>query len=264
METQPGEVPSADPRNPDDVFSEVIALRRRLCAVETKYAAAVEELERARDALGYYKIPFRFLKLPREIRDQIYLYALQAPIEARPQPIRVIRKRQAMFKPPTPSLCLLNRQVYEEANEILYTKNTIAFDEPQQIPDFLGKIGMRNRDLIRSISVFVIYNPPLLGEIGIEPRHWVNAFARCGLQGITSMHVKGEYIGQEWIVSMDPPLRSAVTELLQRDKESGATRRLQLTGFNWEEWRKFPKDWVVTARQWNQGKWDEEWGECAT
>lgn len=58
-------------------------LQRRICALGRKYAAAYKKLEEARETLGYYANPLPFLHFPREIRDQIYTYALRAPLTVR-------------------------------------------------------------------------------------------------------------------------------------------------------------------------------------
>ena len=251
METPPGEIPYADWNDPDDAWQESSRLRRRLWAVEQKYAAAMEELEAAREALGYYKIPFRFLELPREIRDKIYRYALQAPTEARPRPIPAIIG-MAPFKPPTPGLCLLNRQLYAEANEVLYTKNTFAFDEPQHLLDFLKEIGATNETLIRSISISVDFSAPvmLFGGIGTESLYWASALTGCDLKGVVSMRVRASCVdGQYAFASVDSALEHAIKDILLRDKEGGATRRLRFTGFGCDERKKFPEDWKISTEQ---------------
>ncbi|KAI9734196.1 MAG: hypothetical protein M1835_003390, partial [Candelina submexicana] len=68
------------PLDVDDLVEKNQRLQRRICALGRKYAAAYKELEEAREALGYYADSLPFLQFPRVIWDQIYTYALQAPV----------------------------------------------------------------------------------------------------------------------------------------------------------------------------------------
>jgi hypothetical protein len=52
-------------------------LRHALWAITREHIHTTKELEVARDMLGYYRRPLPFLRLPREVRDQIYAYALK-------------------------------------------------------------------------------------------------------------------------------------------------------------------------------------------
>ena len=69
----------------------------------------------------YEKGPFHFLQLSRELRDHVCSYALQAPSTTN----NIIgthfdfRGYCSDLRPPTPNIVLVNRQLYQEAREIL-------------------------------------------------------------------------------------------------------------------------------------------------
>ncbi|KAG8528631.1 uncharacterized protein KY384_006318 [Bacidia gigantensis] len=119
---------------------------------------------------------FRFGSLPREIRDMIYKEYFD-----------LYEKRGAFFVNVSITILLLNRQIHEEAVQVLYSTTTFYFNDelygaarrveaqhpcrrckrgPHQIlvlqSDYLGihewlqAIGQRNRDLIRSVQMYFI------------------------------------------------------------------------------------------------------------
>ena len=99
-------------------------------------------------------MPFVFLLLPREVRDQIYTYTLLAPsllAETTPRPRDILHIENHPFKSPTPGLLRANKQIYQEGIEILYSKNIFKFAHPF---GFEGKIRAVNRQLICSICIY--------------------------------------------------------------------------------------------------------------
>ncbi|KAL9110225.1 MAG: hypothetical protein Q9187_008077 [Circinaria calcarea] len=251
------------PLDVDDLLEKNQRLQRRICALGRKYAAAYKALEEAREALGYYANPLPFLQFPRGIRDQIYTYALQAPVTVRTHPIPAIYTSISVFKPPTPGMLLVNRQVYREAKEILYSRNTFAFSETKHMHDFLEQIGNENKDRIQSISFTVDYTrkPPHADpnhESGNEPHNWANILVNGDLKNITKMHVQGEIIdGAPWmLLVMDPVMEFAIKNVLQRSPGNEALRKLKLTGYNWNACKKFPQNWEIITKQWEEP--DEE------
>ena len=118
-----------------DVLSTILQLQREVSRLHRRVEHL--ELELLRD-----KPTFPFLQLPREIRDRIYLCALMCPVEARISP-----QIMEWFKPPTPAMCLVNKQLSAEANEILYSRKKIRFDKPEDIHNCLEAIGTINKAL---------------------------------------------------------------------------------------------------------------------
>ena len=239
------------PLDVDDLYKKNDRLQRRICALGRKYAATYKELEKAREALGYFANPLPFLKFPRRIRDHILTYALEAPLWVRTHPVRAIYTSMSAVKPPTPGLLLVNRQVYREAKEMLYSRNTFAFSEPQHMLDFFEQIGSENKDRIQSISFSIVYM--YKSEIETEPLDWANALASADLRNVTKMHVQGEILNA-WMtmVDMDPVMENAIKDVLHRNPGNEATRKLKLKGYNENARKKFPQDWEITAKQWEE------------
>ena len=109
-------------------------LERLLFATARKHNQVWEELESMKESSGIYDKSLPFLSFPREVRDQIYKYALQATREAFVG-VRHIRMLSCdtfpdsthyPFKPPTPGLLLVNKQIYEEASSMFFTEATIV------------------------------------------------------------------------------------------------------------------------------------------
>ncbi|KAI9696614.1 MAG: hypothetical protein M1836_005633 [Candelina mexicana] len=253
------------PLDVDDLVEKNERLQRRICALGRKYAAAYKELEEAREAHGYYANPLPFLQFPREIRDQIYTYALQAPVTVRTHPLPAIYTSMSVFKPPTPGMLLVNSQVYREAKEILYSRNTFAFSETQHMLEFLEQIGEESKDRIQSISFWVDCTPerPNGGanfENGCKPHNWANTLVNGDLKHITTMHVQGEDIinGGLGMLVMDPIMETAIKHVLQRNPGNKAPRKLKLTGYDWNSSEKFPQNWEITTKQWQEPD-EEEW-----
>ena len=255
----------------DDLCDKNDRLLRLLRASERKYAVVFRELEEVRDALGYYKTSLPFLQFPREVRDQIYTYALQAPVTVFTQPI-VAGLVLAMppYKPPTPAMVLVNSQLYHEGNVILYSKNTFTFRIPRHMLEFLHQIGTRNKHLIQSIAISVnfttiFYSVDELDELAgsipddKDSSGWANAIIKSELKNLSNMHVLGEDINPSGdLITMDPVLEDAIKVVLRRNQAKGVRRKLTLKGFTWDEWKKFPEDWEVTITQWDEPDSPEE------
>ena len=254
------------PLDVDDLLGKDRLVQRRICALGRKYTAAYKELEEAGEALGYYAKPLPFLRFPREIRDQIFTYALQAPLPVRTPPLPSLYTNISVFKPPTPSMLLVNTQVYREAKEVLYSRNAFAFSEPQHMLDFLEQIGNGNKDRIQSIS-FVIRYPPQHShvypsyETGIEPHGWAKALTDADFKNITKMHIEGAtvFLPPSYMLDMDPITENAIKKVLQRNPGNGAIRKLKLTGYNCNAYKKFPRTWEIITKQWDESD-DEELG----
>ncbi len=168
------------------------------------------------------------------------------------------------LKPPTPGMLLVNTQLYREAKEILYSRNTFAFSNPQQMLDFLQQIGNGNKDRIQSISFWVTYfSIPSQNMTGCEPKEphlWAQALISADLKNITRMHVQAVGILRPHGLDMDPGMENAIKNVLQGNPGNGAIRKLKLTGYNSDAYKKFPQTWEIIVEQWEEP--DDE-GLCA-
>ncbi|PQE33833.1 ethyl tert-butyl ether degradation ethd protein [Rutstroemia sp. NJR-2017a WRK4] len=256
--------------NRDD-SSKYEAARRLLYSTARRYNRTCEELERLRESTGFNK-PFPILRLPREIRDEIYTYSLRAAIavETTLQRPLIITDRDNPFKPPTSGLLRTNKQIYHEA---------IEFQEPGQLFAFEEQIGFENRNRVREISIWtrfpgrdeVVLDPEYLARSKYDsvPSHWIAALKICSLGKIVHLRIKAEMIGSDLLslLSMPKDLQEFIIEFLGRVTDDEIPR-LSLTGFREDEREKFPKRWEVVMDQWNSYK-DEirgmqmEWEECS-
>ncbi|KAL2046819.1 hypothetical protein N7G274_000837 [Stereocaulon virgatum] len=228
-----------------NVLSIILELQSEVSRLDSRVKHL--ELELLRD-----KPTFPFLQLPREIRDRIYLYALKCPAFAKIHP-----QVMEWFKPSTPAICLVNRQLSAEANEILYSKNMMHFDEPEEIHNCLEAIGTINKAYIRSISLWFDYRTIEQcrrdGTSGLaNSSDWAKALLGSGLTKLNKIKIQTECVGAEsyscYHPSMDPVLVRAIKYLFRQEQE-GPTRHLMLTGFNYDNRRRFPGSWRVTMTQ---------------
>ena len=238
------------------VSSEVLQLQEEVSRLNRR----VEHLELELTKLVGHKVnkpTLSFLQLPREVRDLIYLYALKCTPHAELSP-----RNHHYFAPPTPAICLVNRQISAEANEILYSRNTIYFDDPDEMHQSLETIGTINKAHIRSLAIWFDFRT-------IEQRrrdkwwttgtasHWVTALFRIGLTKLTKIAVSTECCGATsyslYYPSMDPAMERVIKYLFQGNQE-GTTRHLMLTGFNYDDRQRFPGNWRVTMTQ-----FDPDW-----
>ena len=250
----------------DELLEENAHLHRQVGVLERKYCVVKDQLEAAWGTLGFYEYPFPFLALPREIRDQIYLYALTAPRSINPSPSIFEEDPYTPRKPPCPELCLASKQVYHEANAILYAKTTFAFLDADEMMDFFDRIGRRNTALIQSISIAVNYTPMLDGRA--EPSDWANALSKSGLRRVCRMRITGERVGagefEHMKISSD--LAYAIKDIFVRDREVKPRISLTLKGFRRNEHKKFPDHWKIVTEQWyDTNDHREEWeGSCGS
>ncbi|KAM3087710.1 hypothetical protein ACMFMG_001786 [Clarireedia jacksonii] len=247
-------------------------LMRSLYATARKYNQVWEELETIKASTGLYDKHLLFLSLPREVRDQIYLYALQAPREA-----FVGVRHTAMlscntypnsahypFKPPTPGLLLVNKQIQSEATEVLYSHNKFAFHNPRELFDFQDQVGALNCALVRHIKISVLfvdestYVPmEFVAPCDYEniPSHWVKALTESKLNHIVGMQVDADSVDGMHLQAMPPHLYKAILATFARNKNAPSEPQLVLKGFRYGEDEKFPRSWKVTTEQWLEVDW---------
>ncbi|EPS45506.1 hypothetical protein H072_538 [Dactylellina haptotyla CBS 200.50] len=93
---------------------------------------------------------FPFLRLPRELRDEIYKYFVAIPLPPVPDPIRRLPNEYALPPYMTPRLDVailrVNKQIHDEASRILYSQNVFRIQFRVSDRNTLGKIIGRYRD----------------------------------------------------------------------------------------------------------------------
>jgi hypothetical protein len=119
---------------------------RALCSTARKYNRALEEIENLKNLTNLNK-PFPFLRLPREIRNEIYAYSLQAEIAVDTTLHRYLypdsgTQRDEPCKPPTPGLLRVNKQIHDEAIKMLYSTNIFYFGDSSDMFAFKELIGL--------------------------------------------------------------------------------------------------------------------------
>ncbi len=160
----------------------------------------------------------------------------------------------------------------------MYSGNKFTFDEPKDMLEFLAQIGERNKTFIQSISFSVDCNvkiPRRAGysnlDMGTESSYWENALAQTGFDDLVRMEVLANYVdGGPCRCVIDPGLVDAIEHVLggvPRRKKSQdrfgvnavvvRRRKLNLVGFG-NEWKKFPSQWEIWARQWGESEAEEE------
>ncbi|KAF2469292.1 uncharacterized protein BDR25DRAFT_343703 [Lindgomyces ingoldianus] len=238
---------------------------RLLCSTVRRYNNIYRELERLKESTGFNK-PFPILRLPREIRDKIYTYSLRAAISVDVIPrLSYIHTADNPFKPPTSGLLRVNKQVYHEAIEILYSKNIFRFQKPGQLFAFEQQIGLESLKRVRSICIWIRFpmedeavpDPRYLprSEYDSVPSHWTAALKACGLKQIVHLYIEAEMILSPplSLLPMPKDLQVCIEEFLGRVADNKVPH-LSLKGFREEEREKFPKRWEVVMDQWDDYK----------
>lgn len=144
-----------------------------------------------------------------------------------------------LYRPPTPALCLVNRQLSAEGNRVLYSKNTILFYDPIEFSTSLRVIGKINTDHIRSIFIRLDHstaNPNEGHNISHSemPSIWASTLRECTMGKLAKMHISSDYdvyLSPSIYPTMDHALICAIKDLFARDQGQRAVCSLRLTGF---------------------------------
>jgi len=109
-----------------------------------------------------------FLGLPAEIRLRIYDQLLISRFDRRRNPswalgntdqklvlLHMIRAPQ--YRTMEPGILQTCKQIYREANSILYSQNVFAISEPEQMFRLILEIGLVNLKLIKTLHIWVPY-----------------------------------------------------------------------------------------------------------
>lgn len=249
-------------------------LERLLFATARKHNQVWEELESIKESSGIYDKQLPFFSFPREVRDQIYTYALQAPREAfvGVRHIRMLScdtfpdSRHYPFKPPTPGLLLANKQIYEEAVQVLYTCNNFSFHRPRELFDFQTMVGVYNCALVQQIKIAVVFEDESMHtpseyvapcDYENIPSHWAKALLESRLfNNIVGMQIDGNTGSHEMrLLTMPPSLCRAILATFSRNRNAKTAPELILKGFQTQEVDKFPKHWKKSTEQWLEVDW---------
>jgi hypothetical protein len=261
-----------EPLDTEGMIEDVEQLRRALCQMTRDYTILKEELAMTKKCHGLDKKPFNFLQLPREVRDQIYRCALLAPIHVNtePRPLFNLNLVASPYKPPNPHICLLNKQICEEANVILYSENTFWFEKAGQLLQFEHRISDVNKSLIRHIAFDVEYSSfsdvevvhtsfiPFFDWTSL-PSHWTKALRLSSCRNLDQMTITA-LVGSIEVIqtedyTMHPDLKKAIVEILRRSQDDSKTTKLVLRRFlkPQSEAEKYPPGWDVRF-----GRYDAE------
>ncbi|MCJ1392476.1 hypothetical protein MMC18_005343 [Xylographa bjoerkii] len=133
---------------------------------------------------------FPFMKLPSEVRNQIYRYVLTASWSC-----EMIHVSTCCKYVSASSLALLevSRQIYQEAFHLFYQENTLVFENTDDLARCLHTIGYARRQEIRKIEFFWVGQEPKaafrllrtcqkLKEVTIE--NYTDGLERSGLAAL--------------------------------------------------------------------------------
>lgn len=259
-----------DKHDMNDMNEEIDRLRRALCSMTRAYNSTKKELEEMKEATGFYDKTLPFLNLPREVRDQIYEYAFITFSYIKPElrPIYALGLVHGCWKPSTPGLCLVNKQIHKEGVEVLYGKNTFFFQSPVDFVRFEEQIGSNNRALVRSLEISMYISgssapdPDLVAPcdwVGV-PSHWSRALMKSHLAGVVemTMTVQGSGIYDRNLLIVSPVLQQAIENMLQRSTNANLKPQLTLKGFGPIDRERFPSDWKVNIEQWEEPSGGED------
>lgn len=115
--------------------------RRQLYAIAHKCNRPLAELKQMKELAGPDKT-FRFLDLPPETRNPIYIIALQAKghVDIGTDAEYNSGDKENTNKPPTPGLLRANRQIYKEAIKLLYSENVFKFYSPKDLLEVQARV----------------------------------------------------------------------------------------------------------------------------
>lgn len=194
----------------------------------------------------------KFLLLPRELRDQIYKYALTD--RKRIYAPRVwLPSIDDGHRSPISSLVLANRQLNKEGNSILYSENRFYFYAPQDKILFLARIGERNKSFVKRIGIMVDCTDPLsairLLHLERPARLWLKTLSASQSKGVVDMEVLGykEPFRFYEEVRMNSELEMAIKGTLGCGDDKRFVRKVSLIGFGQKERTKFLQNWKVVV-----------------
>lgn len=200
-----------------------------------------------------------FLELPPEIRQKIYAYNLC--FERKIDPFAP--KKGYPWNPPTPGLLRVNKKIYHEAVDMLYSKNIFHFTKSHHVVAFETKIGLENCKRVREISICIPfpteekarlkrkYWPPPEYDDFLCP--WIAALAACRFNKIVHLRIDAfiVYPYGDDMLFMPKDLQEAIEKFFLERLAEDRVPRLSLSGFRMGERKKFPENWKVVMKEWD-------------
>ena len=200
-----------------------------------------------------------FLDLPPEIRPKIYSHNLC--FERKIDPFS--SNKGYPCKPPTPGLLRVNKKIYQEAVDVLYSKNIFHFAKPDHIFAFESQIGLENCKRVREISICIPfpteekarlkrkYWPPMEYDNFLCP--WIAALAACRFDKVVHLRVDAFIVcphGDDMLF-MPKDLQGAIEKFFLERLAGNRVPRLSLSGFRMGERKRFPEQWKVVMKEWD-------------
>ncbi|KAK4494834.1 hypothetical protein PRZ48_014190 [Zasmidium cellare] len=94
----------------------------------------------------------RFLRLPAELRNRIYVLALNDVVAHRARKTISYRKVHRV-KSKAPGILMACKQTHTEATQLFYAQTTFQFDDPKHIQAWARKIGSERATLVKSLRL---------------------------------------------------------------------------------------------------------------
>lgn len=211
--------------------------------VESASLGVQDNFKQSRDSASLFQYFPYFLLLPRELRDQIYRFAL-----ANTKIMYAPRVRLPPTEGCHSSLVLTNRQLNREANNILYSENMFFFHAPRDMIVYLARTGKRNKSLVKRIGIMFDRTDPLSAIHALYPertaRVSLKAVSASQLNGVVEMEVVGypEPIRFQEETRTNSELEMAIEDTLGCGDGKILVRKMSLILFVEDERKRFSKD----------------------
>ncbi|KAI9815971.1 MAG: hypothetical protein M1827_001963 [Pycnora praestabilis] len=186
-----------------------------------------------------------FFKLPLEIREIIYQYAVTSESDVFIQSKEQRNKRDfCSTLPPAAQLVRASRRTYIEANAFLYNRNVFHFSSPVAFESFVYDIGSFRRSPVRSISIFA-------NDVA-QHETWATSLQESGLKELSYIKIHG---GRQSFsprrayelvkATIQPELLKIVRSLLGRETPRSSLPMLELRDCQLIEQNPQPDYWQV-------------------
>lgn len=142
---------------------------------------------------------------------------------------------------------MVNRQIYQEAKDILYSRNTFAFSEPQHMLNFLNQMAMIARTASSQCSfplITLIDSHMLTRIMRLEPSLTTGQTLRNCMFKENSSIIPG------WLPWSQPwtlPLKG-----FRRVIQAMGLPGMKLTGYDRSACKYFPQKREITTKQWDE------------